>query len=79
MRIFDQHAPGDADAPDAPGRVPEQHDVAGQAFDREVLVDGADDGAFRLGDDGVEAGVRNRAAAGDRDQARAAPARGHGR
>jgi hypothetical protein len=33
-----------ADAADSPGRVAEQHDVAGQALDGEVLVHRADDG-----------------------------------
>ena len=35
-------------AADAPGSVAEQHDVAGEAFDGEIFVDGADDGAFGL-------------------------------
>ena len=42
VRILDANRPG-FDAPDHPRRRPQQEDVAGHAFDGEVLVDRADD------------------------------------
>ncbi len=70
--VFDQHTAGARHAPNAPRRVAEQHHVAGHALDGEVLVDGPDDRAVGLRDDGVEPGVGNRAAVGDGRQSRAA-------
>ena len=61
-----------ADLADPPRRVAQQKDVAGQALDGEVLVDRADERAFAFGDDAVLGGLGNRAAGGDRGQARAA-------
>jgi hypothetical protein len=68
------HASG-LDAADAPGTVAELKDITGQALDREVLVHLADHGADRILDDVVVGHLRNRAAAGDRRQARAARGR----
>ena len=73
MRIFHAHASG-FDAADAPRRGAEQEDVAGQALDREILVERADDRPFRLGDDQVIRVLRNRAARRDGGKPRAAPA-----
>src|SRR5580658_5059590 len=74
MRIFDQYARSlSLHAPYAPGSVAEQHDVAGHAFDGEVFIDCANRAAIRLGDHGEQSIVRNRAAARDRRQSRAAP------
>ena len=77
-RVFDQHASG-SDAPDAPGRIAEQEDVAGHALDGEVLVDGADDVALGMLDDVVQGGVGNGAAAGDRGEPRASSGPAAGR
>ncbi len=76
VRILDAHASG-LDAQDAIRRVAELEDVAGQAFDGEVLVHGADELARGLEHDVVVGGVGNRAARGERGQARAAPAAQH--
>ena len=57
--------------------VAELEDVAGQALDREVLVDGADDVVLGLEQHLVVGIVGNGAAGGDRRQARAAPAAQH--
>ena len=74
MRILDAHAAG-FDAPDAVRRVAELEDVAGEALDREVLVDRADLLPRGLEHDVVVRVVGNRAAGGERGQARAlAPA-----
>ena len=54
MGIFDAHAPG-LDAADAPGVRAEQENIAGEALDREILVERADGLAFGFGDDGVVA------------------------
>ena len=70
VRVLDADAAG-LDAQDALAGVAELEDVAGDALDREVLVDGADVGALRLEDDGVVAGLGDRAARGQRGQARA--------
>ena len=71
--ILDAHA-ARLDVPDAPGVGAEQEDVAGQAFDGEVLVERADGFAFGLGDHGVGGVLGNRAAGGDGGEARAAAA-----
>ena len=73
VRVLHAHAPG-LDAADAPGRGAEQEHVAGQALDREILVERADHRAFGLGDHEILRVVRNRAAGGDGGQTRAAPA-----
>ena len=72
MRIFHQHPPR-LDAANSPGSVAEQHDVAAQALDREVFVNGADGVAFGLRHHRVERVVRNRSAVGDGHKAAAAP------
>ena len=54
VRILHAH-PAAAHAADAPGVRAQQEHVAGQAFDREVLVERADDFAFGLGDHGDSA------------------------
>ena len=46
LRVLDQHGAA-AHAANAPGRVAEQHDVAAQTLDGEILVDGADRGVLR--------------------------------
>src|SRR5258707_7375034 len=61
-----------ADAADALGTVPEQKNIAPETFDGEVLVHFADEGFTRKLDDIVVSGIGNRAAVGDRGQARAA-------
>ncbi len=74
VRIFHQHAPGvRLHAANAPRGVAQQHDVAGIALDREVLVERADDDLFRLHHHREQRGIRNRAAAGDGRQPRATP------
>ena len=60
-----------ADMLDAPGRVAEQKNVAGVAFDREILIERADDGAVLIiGDDAIVGDFRNGPAAHDGRQAR---------
>ena len=72
MRVLDANDAG-LDAPDLPRVRAEQKDIAGHAFDRKILVERADYVPFGLDDD-VEVGrIGDRAAAGDRGQARAAP------
>ena len=61
-----------ADAADAPGTVPEQKNIAPETFDGEILVHFADEGFTRKLDDIVVSGIGNRAAVGDRSQARTA-------
>jgi hypothetical protein len=58
----------------SPGRVAELEDVALEALDGEVLVNGADECVLRLQDDAEVCIVRDRAAGGDRQHARAAAA-----
>ena len=70
--VFDEHAAGGFDALDAPAGVAEQDDVAGAGVDGEVLVERGDLHAFGLEDDVEEGGVRDGAAVGDGDHARAA-------
>ena len=50
------------DAPNLPGRIAEQEDVAGDALDGEVFVDGAHEGLIGLGEDAVIAEFWNGAA-----------------
>ena len=71
VRIFDDYA-ARLHAANAPGSVAKKHNVAAEAFDGEVFVNRADDGAFRLSKDGVERVVWNCAAACDRGEAAAA-------
>ena len=73
MRIVHANAPL-LDAPDAPRVHAQQEDVAGEAFDREVLVDRSDDRAVGLSDDGVGRRVRDGAAGCDGSEPRAPPA-----
>ena len=76
MRILDAHA-ARLDAPDPVRRVAELEDVAGEALDREVLVDRADELVRGLQHDVVVGVVGNRAAGGERREPRAAPAAQH--
>ena len=76
MRVFNDHLTH-LHAPNAPGGIAEQHDVATQTFDCEVFVNGADHSAFGLGDNGVKRVIGNRATASDRGQAAASPAASH--
>ena len=61
MRVFHANLPA-ADVTNAPGVSTQQEDVAGEAFHREILIEGADHLAFGLDDDGVGGGVGDRAA-----------------
>ena len=76
VRILDAHAAG-LDAPDPVRRVAELEDVAGEALDREVLVDRADHLARGLEHHVVVGGVGNRAARRERGEPRAAPSAQH--
>ena len=60
-------------ASDAPGGRAQQEHIAGQAFDRKVLVHGSHRGAFRFRDHEVVGVVRNRAARRDRREPRPPP------
>src|SRR5207249_1986607 len=71
LGVFHQDAPG-LHAANAPGSVSQQHDVARQAFYREVFVHRAHDGAFRLRDHGVQRIFGNGATTGDGRKAAAA-------
>jgi len=62
-----------ADLQDAPGGVAELEDVSWQRFDREVLVQGADERALGFEPYAVIEHFGDRAARHDRDHARAAP------
>jgi len=61
LRVLDAHRAA-LDAQDAIRRVAELEHVAGQALDREILVDRADHLRLRLEDDRVVGRVRNRPA-----------------
>ena len=61
------------DAADFPGVVAQQEYVAAHTFDGEILVDGADKGILRVGDDVVIGVFRDGAAAGHGGQRGAAP------
>ena len=73
LGVFDQH-PAGFHAPNAPGGVSEQDDVARETLHREVFVHGANQHAFGLGKNRIERIVGDRAAAGDSRQP-ATPAR----
>ena len=76
MRILDAD-PSCFHAPDAIGRIAELEDVAGEAFDGEVLVDGADDHIRRL-QQHLEIGiVGDGTTRGDRREPRPAPPAQH--
>ena len=72
-RVFHAHHAA-FDPEDAVRDIAELKDVAGQAFDGEVLVDRTDRLVLRLQQDLVIRGIRNGAAGGQRGQPRAAPA-----
>ena len=74
--ILDAHDAA-LDAQDAIALVAELEDVAGEALDREILVHGADDVVLRLQQHLIVGVVRDRAAGGERGEARAAPAAQH--
>src|SRR5206468_9653869 len=67
LRVFDQDTAG-LHAPDPPGGVAEQDDIAREAFHCKVFVDGANQSAFRLSKNSVERIVRDCATAGDGGQ-----------
>src|SRR5262245_58534221 len=69
MRILNAHATH-LNAADSPGGVAQQHDVARQALDRKVLINAADNDAFRLRYHRVIRGVRYRSPGSDCSQAR---------
>src|SRR5689334_11192419 len=69
--VFNQN-PSCLHAADAPRSISQQHDVARDALDRKVFVYRADNGAFRMRNDGVKRIIGNCAAAGDGGQAAAA-------
>ena len=71
FRVFHRYGAG-LHAANAPRSISEEENVAAQAFDGEVFINGADHGAFRLGDHGVHRVIGNCAAAGDRGEAAAA-------
>ena len=71
LRVLHSHAAA-FDAQDAVRLVAELEDIAGDAFDREVLVDATDHRRLWFEHDFVIGGVRDRAARGDRGQTRAA-------
>ena len=75
-RVLDAHGAA-LDALDAIGGVAELEDVAGHAFDREILVDRADDLIFGFEQYLIVGIVGDRAARGQRGQPRAAPAAQH--
>ena len=72
MRILYKHA-SRLHATNPPGAVAQQYDVAAQTLHREIFINGADDGALRLGYNGIKSVIRNRAAAGDRSEPAPAP------
>src|SRR5262245_65885383 len=76
MGILD---PDDAalDALDAIALVAELKDVAGHALDREILIHRADELVLRLEQHAIVRIVRDRAAGGQRGEARAAAAAQH--
>ena len=69
--------PAGFDAPDAPGLVAEEKDVAGQALDSEVLVDLTDEGAGRILDHVIVSEVGDGAAGRYRCQTSAASGADH--
>src|SRR5215472_7813876 len=71
LRVFHKNAPR-LHAANAPGSVSQEHDIARKTFHCEVFVHGTDDGAFRLGDNGVKRILWNGASAGDGGEAAAA-------
>ena len=73
LRVGDAHVAG-RDLQHPPRRVAELEDVAGVALDREVLVQRADERVVGLEHHAVVGDFRNRAARGQREQPRAAPA-----
>src|SRR5947209_14085539 len=73
VRIFHPDLPA-ADMPDAPGLRAEQEYVAGEALNREILVDGADGLALRLDNYRVGRRLRDRASRSDGGEPCAAPA-----
>ena len=75
-RVLDAHDAA-LDAPNAIGGVAELEDVAGHAFDREILVDRADDLIFGFEQYLIVGIVGDRPARGQRGQPRAAPAAQH--
>ena len=72
LGVRDPHHAG-LDAQDAPRDVAELEDVARHALDGEVFVHGTDRRSFGLEHDLVVEVVRDRAAVGDRGEARASP------
>ncbi len=74
MRILHQQTSRPVfDSPDAPRRIPQQHDFSRHAFGGEIFIHRAHDNAFRFRHHREQRVVGNRAAARDRRQARPAP------
>ena len=73
MRIFDTDATG-LNTLDTPGSGSEQEDIPGQALDGEIFIQRADYFFFRLSDDGIVGGLRDRSAGGDRCESSATAA-----
>ena len=71
--IFDADGAVD-DLKNFPGGVAELENIAGETFNGEILVDRADECLSRFEHDAVIGVIGNRAAGGEREQARAAPA-----
>src|SRR5207237_10306911 len=76
LRVFYEDPPS-LHAPDAPGSVSQQHDVARDALDGKIFIYSADHRPFRVGDHGVQRILGNCAAAGDGGQAAAAAGADH--
>ena len=76
VRVLHPHPPR-LDPPDLPALVAEQEDVAGHALDGPVLIDLADGDSLGLRHHRVLRRVRDRSAAGERRDARAAPRLDH--
>src|SRR5581483_876220 len=74
VSVLNQHASGLAlHTPNPPGSIAEQHDVARQAFNREVFMNGANHRTFWLLDYCEQRRLGNRSTAGDRRQPGTSP------
>src|SRR5579884_1376935 len=72
MAIFNYDSPaGTFHTPNTPGSIPQQNNIARQAFDGEILIHGAYEDAFGFGHHTVESAFRNGATASNGGQAAA--------